>query len=129
MKLVPHGFLTHGKGWGSSCGQASLATLVGCTIEEAVLAIGHRHSTVYNDLRRGLRRFNIAYGRKTKGRPPQRPGTYLMLINDVHNHWSIQHNKLIYDSTFGFMWEYPKEKGIQYLSYIKIYLSGKPQKR
>ena len=135
MKFVPHGSKTHGKGWGSSCGQACLAMLADVSIEEATAAIGHRNATTWSHLIKGLNMLEIDHGRQTRHHPKHAAlplsdrRTYLVRVRakdgkKEYDHWIVLHRGMVFDPSTEILPrnEFLKNYGWRFTSFMEIEL-------
>ncbi len=123
--LVKHGSQTHGRGWGSSCGQAAIAQLAECSIEKAAKSIGHRGATTFKDLARGLDALGIKHGNRDPKGPIREGRSYLCRVRFGKNfdHWVCCINQRFFDSAAGiYSYENFFKTGVRVTSIMEVEL-------
>src|SRR5574337_1067996 len=89
----------------SLCGQTAVAVIVGCSLDEAIRAVGHKHGTTTRDLVRALRLFGVSCEDRCRPMPGRvAPNLGLAQVHTPERsgwHWVVVHAGRIYDGIWG----------------------------
>jgi len=109
----------------TTCGQASVATICGITLEEACTLAGTKGKTSTKQLKRILRAMSVNHDdRRTRGFPPDDVTALLYWRStDWRSHWMVWHKKKYYDPIAGVFRDPPRWLAdARVTSYLRVYL-------
>jgi hypothetical protein len=122
--VIPPGGILHQSRGSDICGQACLAMIAGCGIDEAIAAVGHDRDTDPGDLYRGMRALGVRYRRIRPMRWGSRPVDHALLDiwlgpGDNDGHWVVWWGGRVYDPDPDVAWPFGYE-GLHGVRYIEV---------
>ena len=107
----------------NTCGQASVATICGITLEEACMFALTKGKTKTWQLKRVLRAKSIDHDdRRTLGFPPDDATALLYWKSPNGDHWNVWHNWKYYDPMSGVFRKRPRWLAdARVTSYLRVY--------
>lgn len=107
-----------------TCGQASVATICGITLEEACMLARTKGKTNTAQLKRVLAAMSVSHdARRTRGFPPDDATALLFWSStDWKFHWTVWHKKKYYDPMAGVFRKPPRWLAdARVTSYLRVY--------